>query len=172
MTTTLNAPEVLAKINDPLPAPTTCRFCGGAVALVNKAIFYGGREYGWPLAYACSCCGARVGCHPGTNIPLGTLADKATMRARNAAHAAFDPLWKGQGKGMRSNAYRALSKALGKPAHISWMDVDDCCRVVELVASGKIRIDKTGYGNRTLQEAQPSLFALGERLRQPGELCL
>ena len=136
----INAPEVLARINDPLPAPTTCRFCKGTVELVNNSLFYG-REYGWPLAYACSSCGARVGCHPGTNIPLGTLADKATMRARNAAHAAFDPLWKGKGKGMRSKAYRALSKALGKPGHISWLDAHECMKVVELIVAGKIVVN-------------------------------
>ena len=165
MSTVLNAPEVLAKITDPLPAPTTCRYCGHTVELVNNASFYGGRSYGWPLAYACLCCGARVGCHPGTNIPLGTLADKPTMKARAAAHAAFDPLWKGQGKGMRRKAYQALSKALGKPAHISWMDQEDCCRVVELVTAGMIQVDKGRQKSRALQEPQPSLFALKERLQ-------
>lgn len=135
----INAPSVVARITDPLPPPTICRFCGGGVSLVNNAQFYGGREYGWPLAYACCQCGARVGCHPGTDIPLGTLADKATMRARRAAHDAFDPLWRDQGKGMRKKAYEALSKAMGRPnAHISWMDTAECCMVIELVQSGAL----------------------------------
>lgn len=143
----INAPDVLKRINDALPAPDTCRYCGEDVELVNNAIFYGGRSYGWPLAYACSCCGARVGCHPGTTVPLGTLADKPTMAARRAAHAAFDPLWQNKGPGSRSRAYRALSKAMGRKAsHISWMDIEECQAVVALIASGKVRIDTATNG--------------------------
>lgn len=134
---TVNAPDIVARIKDALPVPTTCRLCGGAVELVSNARFYGGREFGWPLAYACSC-GARVGCHPGTDIPLGTLADRATMKARRAAHDAFDPVWKNAGRGARSRAYKALSALMGKPAHISWMDTDDCIRVIELVEAGRL----------------------------------
>lgn len=135
----VNRPEAVSRVKDSLPVPTHCRLCGKPVALVNNATFYGGREYGWPLAYACSGCGARVGCHPGTDVPLGTLADKETMLARRMAHAAFDPLWKGKGPGSRSKAYKALSRALGVSAHISWLDAADCRRVVELVAQGAIR---------------------------------
>ena len=138
----INAPEVVARVKDYLPAPESCRFCGGHVDLVSNAMFYGGREYGWPLAYACGACGARVGCHPGTDIPLGTLADKATMQARRAAHAAFDPLWKDKGPGMRSRAYRALSRAMGKAAaHISWLDVEESQQVIELVRAGKVALN-------------------------------
>ncbi len=136
----INLPEAIARVRDALDPPTTCRFCGDEVKLVNNAIFYGGREYGWPLAYACSSCGARVGTHPGTDIPLGTLADKATMSARRQAHAAFDPLWQNKGAGMRARAYRALSRAMGREAaHISWMDTADCRTVVELVTAGRVR---------------------------------
>ncbi len=74
------------------------------------------------------------------NIPLGTLADRATMNARRAAHAAFDPLWQNKGKGSRRKAYEALSKAMGKPsAHISWMDAAECLAVIKLVQSGHMQ---------------------------------
>lgn len=135
----VNDPVAVARVRDTLPAPIDCRFCGGSVALVSNAMFYGGREFGWPLAYACGSCGARVGCHPGTDIPLGTLADRATMNARRAAHAAFDPLWQNKGKCSRRKAYEALSKAMGKPsAHISWMDAAECLAVIKIVQSGQI----------------------------------
>lgn len=137
----INVPECVARVHDPLPAPAICRFCEGDVALVNNAHFYGGRSYGWPLTYACHSCSARVGCHPGTDIPLGTLADKATMQARKAAHAAFDPLWRGKAPGTRRRAYKALAAAMGRPnAHISWMDATECLRVLQLVQSGAVRI--------------------------------
>lgn len=136
---TVNDPQSVARVKDSLPVPESCRFCSGRVDLVNNAAFYGGREFGWPLAYACSECGARVGCHPGTDIPLGTLADKETILARRAAHAAFDPLWQNKGPGTRARAYRDLSKAMGrKAAHISWMDAADCLQVVKLVQSGAL----------------------------------
>ena len=126
--------------NDVLPAPTSCRFCLGEVKLVNNAEFYG-REYGWPLAYRCSCCGARVGTHPGTDFPLGTLADEQTMKARMAAHEAFDSLWKGKGPLRRAMAYKALAKAMCmRFAHISWMDATECHRVVTLCRSGSLQI--------------------------------
>jgi len=132
----INLPHVVNRVTDPLPPPTECPFCAGEVRLVNNARFYGGREFGWPLAYACRC-GARVGCHPGTTIPLGTLADKATKDARRCAHEAFDPLWKGKGPGMRRRAYQALQTALGtENAHISWMGVEECTKVVKVSQQG------------------------------------
>lgn len=116
-----------------LPKPEACNCCGGRVDLVSNAEFYGGREYGWPLAYLCRSCGARVGTHPDTDIPLGSLADAKTIRARRAAHAAFDTLWKGKTQQHRNAAYAALAKAMGLPeAHISWMDAAQCARVVAL----------------------------------------
>lgn len=139
----INDPLAVARVRDSLPVPTTCRFCHGPVNLINNAQVYGGREYGWPFTYSCCKCHARVGCHPGTDIPLGTLADRETMKARRAAHAAFDPLWQNVGKGMRKKAYEALSKAMGKPAaHISWMDAAECQTVVALVNEGKILLAK------------------------------
>jgi len=130
----------ISRVTDVLSAPRDCRFCGAPVELVNNARFYGGREFGWPLAYACSC-GARVGCHPGTDIPLGTLADKTTMAARKAAHKAFDPLWQNKEPGVRNKAYRALSDAMGiASAHISWMDSPECLKVVQLVLSGAVAV--------------------------------
>ena len=144
----VNAPAIVARVKDFLPIPTTCHFCDGEVHLVNNAQFYGGRQYGWPLAYACSGCGARVGCHPHTDIPLGTLADRRTMLARRAAHDAFDPLWQEQGPGSRTRAYKALTALLGKPGHISWLDAEECVRVIELVAGGKILEQMQRLGQR------------------------
>lgn len=134
--TDIDRPHVVNRVTDRLPPPTECPCCGGSVSLVNNCRFYGGREYGWPLAYACRC-GARVGCHPKTTVPLGTLADADTMEARRQAHIAFDPLWRNRGPGMRGRAYRALSKAMGvERAHISWMGADQCRKIVEICAAG------------------------------------
>lgn len=55
-------------------------------------------------------------------------------RARIAAHAAFDPLWK-SGKMPRSRAYGELARRLGIPkhkAHMQMFDIAMCERVVAL----------------------------------------
>lgn len=136
----INAPAAVAKVKDYLPAPCECPYCASPVELVSNAVIYG-KPYGWPLTYRCVKCWARVGCHPGTDIPLGTLADAATQKARMAAHDAFDPLWKSKGPGARGRAYRLLAKSLGLPvAHISWFDAPTCWRVVELCRSGTITL--------------------------------
>lgn len=136
---TVNAPEAVARIKGDRPeAPETCRYCKGEVKLINNTEVYG-REYGWPLMYRCSGCGARVGTHPDTDIPLGTLADEATQKARKEAHAAFDSLWRGKTPWHRSQAYQALARAMGvRYAHISWMDANECKRVVSLCQSGAL----------------------------------
>ena len=136
---TVNLPEAVQRVKGVyLEPPTECRFCKGAVKLINNVEIYG-REYGWPLAYRCDCCNARVGTHPGTDIPLGTLADDATQKARSAAHAAFDRLWRGKTPWHRSQAYRALARAMGvRTAHISWFDAADCQRIVRMCNDGAL----------------------------------
>lgn len=81
----------LRRIKDPLPVPTHCPFCNGPVALDSNDAIYRGRRYGdWPYVYMCEGhCDAYVGLHPNTDIPLGTLADRATREARKEAKALF-----------------------------------------------------------------------------------
>lgn len=135
---TVNPKVATDRVKHPLPAPTSCRLCSGEVTLVNNAVFYG-KEYGWPLAYRCTECGARVGCHPDTDIPLGTLADEQTSKARREAHNAFDPLWQGKTPWHRQEAYRALARVMGvQVAHISHFDAKECHRVVELCRIGAL----------------------------------
>lgn len=112
---------------------TQCNFCDGEVDFVDNAVIYG-RSYGkQPMVYRCNGCGAYVGAHPGTNIPLGTLADGKLREARKRAHSAFDHIWKNKGKS-RGAAYRWLSEKLGvqrHACHIAWFDAATCARVVE-----------------------------------------
>lgn len=107
--------------------------------LVDKAKFYGGRSFGWPLAYECCSCCARVGCHPETDIPLGLLADRQTTAARSAVHAAFDPLWQGKGRDARRRAYDSLARALSlKSAHISWLNAAQCADAIRAIQAGAV----------------------------------
>lgn len=111
-----------------------CPHCGKQPKLKpDSRHLYGGRDFG-PV-WECEC-GARCGCHKGTNKPLGTVADAATRKARNDAHAWFDQLW--QDKRVfqsRREAYAWLQTQMfmtKKECHIAKMDIDQCKRVCEL----------------------------------------
>jgi hypothetical protein len=125
------------KVSNPLPVPTECPNCKGTVSLVDNKTIYG-RQYGsWPFAYMCGTpgCDSYVGIHPRTDIPLGTLANKATRSARKMAKAVFAPKWE-SGDMTKDQAYAWLAGELGiaeiNHCHIGWFDVDTCNRVVEV----------------------------------------
>lgn len=102
-------------------------FCGAPALL---------RDSKWGKWYACTrfpACDGAVGCHKGTDRPLGTLADKPTRQARKEAHEAFDPLWQ-DGDMTRSEAYAWLASEMGLgEVHIGEMSREECAQVVELV---------------------------------------
>ena len=124
--------KALRRIKHPAPAPTVCPFCGCAVELVNNREIYG-REYGdWPYAYRCANwntdCGAYVGLHPNTDVPLGTLADKRLRTARNANKKLFLEISEGID---RNDAYAWLADQMGMSiaeCHFGLFDVDQCQR--------------------------------------------
>lgn len=119
-----------------------CIECGKLAELVSGEKVYPDRpEYHVRNFYLCGC-GAYVGCHAGTEIPLGYPAGSRTRRARADAHAAFDPLIArkmakdkiAKGKA-RAAAYKWLAESLGIPGpacHIAHMDAAACARVVAL----------------------------------------
>lgn len=85
--------KALARVKHRMPIPTECRYCvSGAVELVNNREVYG-REYGpWPYMYLCQNCGASIGLHRDTDIPLGTLANYQLREARKSCKAHFEEL--------------------------------------------------------------------------------
>lgn len=100
--------SAIARIKDPMQPPAHCDCCGGSVRIAHHREIYGGRSFGeWPWVYACDC-GARVGMHPGTNIPLGTMADAKTRDARKACKPAFEAIWR-HGHMTREEAYEWLA---------------------------------------------------------------
>lgn len=122
-----------------------CDYCGQPSELVSGAIFYPHRPDLADLQiYRCLPCNASVGCHKGTTRPLGRLANAELKRAKIAAHAVFDPLWKEKKerdglskKKARSTGYKWLAAQLGiqdiaKDCHIGLFDIEQCRRVVEI----------------------------------------
>lgn len=120
------------------PFDPECPYCGHRAELVSSTEVYGQKgNYG--KLWLCRPCKAWVGCHKGTEKPLGRLANAELRRAKMAAHAAFDPLWKDHpdppwGKpGDRRAAYTWLADRLSilpRNCHIGMMGVEMCEYVV------------------------------------------
>lgn len=137
-----------------LDRPPSCDYCGEAAVLVAGDIIYPHRpDLHAKKFWQCGPCEAWVGCHPGTEIPLGRLADAELRLWKQKAHAAFDPIWKARWKRKnsedknytpamaRGGRYAALAEKLGIPkqqCHIGMMDVALCRRVVEVCSKGEI----------------------------------
>lgn len=125
-----NDPQAMARVTDRLAIPHICGHCGCLVKLVHNSVIYG-RAFGeWPWAYQCSnqACGAYVGVHPLTDLPLGTLATALIREARKRAKAEFNPLWE-SGRLSRPKAYALLAERMGIPVnecHFAWFDVGRC----------------------------------------------
>ncbi len=121
--------KAIARVKNPLPVPVACPHCAAAVRIATHAEIYHGRSYGeWPWAYLCEDCGAYVGMHPFTNIPLGTLATEEIRAARQSCKAPFERLYRG-GAMSRTEAYKVLASALDIPVsecHFGWFDVAMC----------------------------------------------
>ena len=65
---------------------------------------------------------------------MGRLANKETRQLKMAAHAAFDPIWKGKTMS-RTKAYKWLQEQTGlseRECHIGWMDDDNLRKVAAL----------------------------------------
>lgn len=125
------------KVLNPLPVPTECPYCKGKVSVVDNKTIYG-RQYGkWPFAYKCETaeCDSYVGIHPKTDIPLGTMANKATRSARKMAKAVFAPKWE-SGDMTKDEAYAWLAGELGiadiNHCHVGWFDIAMCNKVVDV----------------------------------------
>jgi len=117
----------------------TCNYCGKQSKLITGQGLYPGRPDLWKKKFwECVPCDAYVGCHPGTDVPLGKLANSSLRVERVRAHYSFDPLWKpGEKKVFKSRkkAYAWLADRLKiKPSscHIGLFDEDMCNKVIEI----------------------------------------
>lgn len=112
-----------------------CPYCRLPATLVTGREVYPHRRGLYELKFwQCTPCDARVGCHPGTNLALGRLANAELRSLRHQAHEAFDPKWKSGGM-TRSAAYAWLAKELAAPngrVHMGEMNEGECRRVIEV----------------------------------------
>lgn len=106
-----------------------CPYCFRPAVLVRGPVVYPHRPDLAPKCFwRCAPCDAYVGCHPGTQKPLGRLANAELRAAKQLAHSYFDRLWR-EGRMTRKEAYRQLGESMGLPAgatHIGMFDVEQC----------------------------------------------
>ncbi|GJD55215.1 zinc-finger-containing protein [Methylobacterium dankookense] len=76
--------------------PPTCSTCQKLSRLTDGREIYPGRsDLHANRIYVCDGCGAYVGCHEGSDRPLGTLAGPQLRAARIKLHERMvDPLWR------------------------------------------------------------------------------
>ena len=131
-----------------------CPYCGTASEKVNGDRIYPYRpDLFEKVFYLCEPCGAYVGCHPGTEKPLGRIADAELRWWKSKAHAAFDPIWKARFRRKRAadpsytksmargGRYKKLADLLGidrKDCHIGMFDVGLCKKTVALCKAGEL----------------------------------
>ena len=118
--------------------PTICRYCGGVIRLMPARKIYGASTDRLGLAseniYLCQNCNARVGCHKGTNRPLGNVANEVLRLKRRETHQVFDQYWQSSGLS-RTKAYKWLAGQMNLPeknAHIGGFEMDQCQQVIDL----------------------------------------
>lgn len=116
--------------------PPTCPYCKDTARCVRSVEVYR-RDYGgfvwvcgnWPQ------CDSYVGCHKGTKLPLGILANKELRELKMKVHAMLDPLWKSGGF-TRDQAYELLAKSMLIPyreCHIGEFDELRCKAAIDCV---------------------------------------
>ena len=108
-----------------------CPYCKQNAKWVENKEIYGnniGKSY---MAWLCRDCDAYVGCVNNSRKPLGFLANAATRRWRQLAHAMLDPVWKKKCL-TREQTYDYISRKLGAPSHIhiGKADIETCKKVV------------------------------------------
>ena len=101
------------KVNQPAPQ---CPYCGAMTHLRTADGIYLDNSRNTML-YVCKNyprCDSYVRVHPGTTIPVGTVANKKLRSMRNEAHRYFNQIYY-RGIMSKQEAYMWLSDLLGLP---------------------------------------------------------
>jgi len=118
---------------------TKCPYCGRKAKLVDGSYFHPNTKYIDKNYFVCPGCDAHVGCHRGTSIPLGTLANAELRKKRILLHQTFDLSWKYSKALTRRQSYISLSIKLNIPlakCHIALFDLDMCDKAMEALLCG------------------------------------
>lgn len=109
-----------------------CAYCNEPTTFYKDSSIVYSKDYG-PI-WACLKCRAWIGCHPGTNKPLGRVATKKLRALKIEAHKHFDRIFTYKIM-KRSKAYWWLSEQLQIPkryTHIGMFGEETCKKVISL----------------------------------------
>ncbi len=116
------------------PMSMRCPYCGATVVYRKADDIY--HDHKDRMMYVCSRypeCDAYVRVHEGTNIPVGTLANRNLRSLRRTAHQYFDKLYK-TGIMSKDEAYSWLAYLIDSPisqAHIGYLGEYYCREVIK-----------------------------------------
>ena len=135
------------------PSTIRCCYCGSSVTLRSAEGIVPDAKSGTML-YVCRNyprCDSYVKVHPGTKLPMGSLANKELRLLRRKAHYHFDQLYE-TGFMSRVDAYEWLSAVLGLPmgkTHIGQLGPYYCQQVID--ESKKLLHAQKGRINRSVK---------------------
>lgn len=119
-----------------------CPYCDAEAKLVSGDVVFPHRpDLKNKHFYRCEPCSARVGCHPGTTTPMGSLASKELRYQRSLAHLALDALWK-RNYMTRQEAYLWLAQEFGASTHIGQSDEATCRKIRQLANEYRRKADE------------------------------
>lgn len=116
-------------------SPIRCPYCGSHAVLRSADGIYHENTRNTQL-YVCKnypACDSYVRVHKGTNIPVGTMANRELRALRAEAHRYFDQLYK-TGLMSKTDAYAWLADLIAAPlsqAHIGLLGQYYCNLVIE-----------------------------------------
>ena len=97
-----------------------CPYCHKSHIKLMTQIEFWKKDFDGGKLYVCQNCEARVGCHKGTDMPMGPLSDEECRQLRMEIHKIIDSKW--STKEQRQKVYEELAIKYGKPFHIGWLD--------------------------------------------------
>ena len=112
-----------------------CPYCGSVAHLRPASEIYGDPSHPGKL-YVCSrypACNSYVATYPGTDVPMGPLANGDLRHLRIRAHRTFDRIWQSQLM-TRQQAYRWMADFFGlrlDDAHIGMFGTYRCQALID-----------------------------------------
>lgn len=120
-----------------------CPYCHIDTEYVDSSVVYG-KSYG--MIYRCPRCGAFVGTHKGTKIPLGTPANEELRKLRKDTHGIFDVIWQ-SGQMSRTQLYKKAAEAFNvKELHIGNLNLQGCLQLIEFAQKTIKELDEKRQG--------------------------
>lgn len=150
-----------------------CPYCGSIAILRSAEGIYRSHSAG-KMLYVCKkypACDSYVRVHPGTSIPMGTLANKKLRELRQEAHRCFDRLYL-EGLMTKDEAYLWLAEIVSAPlaqAHIGYLGEYYCRRVIEesqKLLLRKHRAARSGWQKEEPYENRKLTLCPGDEYRQ------